>query len=888
MSPIPQLRPKIYSPEEWRNNDNKKIKKDFFEKKSFMQRFSRHGGNRKKRNFKEIIRYALVIFCAAFLAGSIGLAILFVWVGRNLPNPDNLSERMVAQSTKIYDRKGETVLYDIHGAQKRTLVKLADLPAYIPQATVALEDKKFYEHHGFDPVGFARALMNNVLHGFGSGGGSTITQQLVKNAILTSEKKLSRKIKELVLSYRIEGIFTKDEILQMYLNEIPYGSVSYGIEAAAQTFFGKSAKDLTLSETAIIVSLPQATSLYSPYGSHTDRLLVRAHYALDQMVEMGYISQEQADEAKKDDALARIIPRKENILAPHFVMYIKEILTETYGEKTVEQGGLKVITTLDLEKQLIAEKAIANQEAANEKDWKATNAALVAIDPKTGQILAMVGSKDYFNEDIDGAVNVVTRARQPGSSFKPIVYAAAFKKGYTPTTIIYDVDTKFKTEIGEDYEPHNYNFKTFGPVTIKQALAGSLNTPAVKAIYITGVANVLDLADSMGYTTFRDRSRFGLSLVLGGGEVKLLEHASAFGVFATEGEKHKTAGILKVLDANGRTLEEWEDSKEAVLDTEICRQITGILSDNEARAYVFGANNWLTLGERPVAAKTGTTNDFHDAWTIGFTPSLVAGVWVGNSNNDAMKAGADGSKIAAPIWNEFMRESLKTSPIETFTPALPVVTGKAVLDGYIPPRRTMIVDTRTNTPADSSTPPEYVSERVVQELHSILQYINKENPRGPTPANPADDIQYEYWEQAIRDWAIAQGIYPLDYGDTQNYQFTTQPENNTEITFDDTTPVNTDNKELMLLSPKAGEHIKNKDLKISFYIPPTKKLFSVEYYLSGLLLEKDGPSDLKSGTIVTKDVKILDYVPAGEHELKLRFTDSDERIEERMINFFLD
>lgn len=845
-------------------------------------------------SFKEILRYALVVFCAAFLAGSVFLAVLFIWVGRNLPNPDNLSERLVAQSTKIYDRKGETVLYDIHGAQKRTLVKLADLPQYIPQATIALEDKKFYEHHGFDLVGFARALVNNVLHGFGSGGGSTITQQLVKNAILTSEKKISRKIKELVLSYRIESIFTKDEILQMYLNEIPYGSVSYGIEAASQTFFGKSAKDLTLSETAVIVALPQATTFYSPYGSRTDRLIVRAHYVLDQMVEMGYLSAEQAEEAKKDDVLARIIPRKENILAPHFVMYIKEILTDTYGEKTVEQGGLKVITTLDLEKQLIAEKAIANQAEINEKDWKATNAALVSLDPKTGQILAMVGSKDYFNEEIDGAVNVVTWARQPGSSFKPIVYAAAFKKGYTPTTVLYDVVTKFKTEIGKDYEPHNYNDRTHGAVTIKQALAGSLNIPAVKTIYLIGVSNVLDLADSMSYTTLRDRSRFGLSLVLGGGEVKLIEHASAFGVFATEGEKHRTSGILQVLDANGRTLEEWEDAKETVLDTEICRQITGILSDNDARAYIFGAHNWLTLGERPVAAKTGTTNDFHDAWTIGYTPSLVTGVWVGNSNNDAMKEGADGSKIAAPIWNEFMRESLKTSPVETFTPALPVVTGKAVLDGYIPPRRTMIVDTRTNTPADAGTPAEYRAERVAQELHSILHYVNKDDPRGPNPANPADDVQYAGWEQAIRDWSIAQGIYPMDYGDTQNYQppetpstIETQPAEYSEIIENPFTG-ESQNTELMLLSPKDGEHLKSKTLKVSFFIPENKKLFSVEYFLSGLLLEKDGPSELKSGTIVAQELNIAGYIPTGEHELKLRFTDSDERIEEKMINFFLD
>ncbi|MEA3272712.1 MAG: transglycosylase domain-containing protein, partial [Patescibacteria group bacterium] len=820
MAPIPHLSKRIRSPQDWRKKSkskSRKLGKKRFGKILRSKKSPRRRDRNKKLNPKSILTTILVLFCATILAGLTASAILFFWVGRTLPDPDNLSERLVAQSTKIYDRTGETVLYDIHGAQKRTIVKLDDLPNHVKWSIIALEDKKFYEHHGFDPIGFARAVYNNIIHGYGSGGGSTLTQQLVKNAILSPEKRLSRKIKELVLSLKIETIYTKDEILQMYLNEIPYGSVSYGIEAASQTFFGKSAKDLELVESALLASLPQATTFYSPYGSHQDRLLVRAHYCLEQMFEEGYITEEEKNVAKEVDILERIIPRRENILAPHFVMYIKEILVETYGEKMVEQGGLKVVTTLDLDKQLMAEEILAEQVEINAEEWNGNNAALLALDAKTGQILTMVGSKDYFDEENDGAVNVTTRSRQPGSSFKPIVYAAAFKKGYTPTTMLYDVITTFKTEIGKDYEPHNYNDKNFGPVTIRQALAGSLNIPAVKTIYLTGISNVLDLADNMSYTTLQDRSRFGLSLVLGGGEVKLIEHVSSFSIFATEGRKHKIASILKVEDSKGKVLEEWEDEKEKVLDTEVCRQLVGVLSDNNARAYVFGESNYLTLGERPVAAKTGTTNDFRDAWTIGFTPSLAVGVWAGNNDNSAMKEGADGSVLAAPIWNRFMRQALEGTPVESFKAPKAVTTGKGVLDGVTP------------------------------ELHSILHYVNKDNPLGSEPSNPSDDWQYENWEAAISIWAEEEGIEFTTSTESGDIEFYSEgfidegdeEENEGDEEKDGDEEPSDDLDGILLHSPLEGEQLRGRNIAVSFTRLSGITLTSVEYFIDDQLVARD-------------------------------------------------
>ncbi len=700
----------------------------------------------------------LIILSMAMIAGSVSAAGLFVWIEHTLPDPGNLMERSVEQSTKIYDRTGKVVLYDIHGNIKRTVIKLEDIPETVKWATIAIEDKKFYEHKGFDLRGILRSIIIDITRGGKVQGGSTITQQLIKNSILSKEKTYTRKIKELILAWELENKMNKDQILELYLNEIPYGSTAYGIESASQTFFGKQTKELSLSEVAMLAALPKATTFYSPYGNHKDELLARTKFVLDEMVEIGKISVEEAERAKKEDPVSRVLPRREAIIAPHFVMYVKELLTEKYGDRIVEQGGLKVVTSLDLDKQKFAEEAIAAQVNDNEKKWNAGNAALVSLDPNTGQVLAMVGSRDYFDEKYDGNVNVTLRPRQPGSSFKPIVYATSFLRGFTPNTILYDVNTIFKTEIGEDYEPKNYDLKEHGPVTVRQALAGSLNIPAVKMIYLSGIKNVLDLSDKLGYSTLKERSRFGLSLVLGGGEVKLLEHTAAFGVFAAEGVRHEISPILKVEDPTGLTLEEWKDSSQEVFPSQIARQISSILSDNDARAFIFGAQNYLILPDRQVAAKTGTTNDYHDAWTVGYTPELVTGVWVGNNNNTEMKRGADGSKIAAPIWNNFMRKALQNISPNSFTPPDEVITGKSVLDGAPYSSATIKINLATGLPADSSTPENQIAAKEYRQYHSILHYVNKDDPRGPVPSDPGSDLQYANWELGVQNWTAANGF----------------------------------------------------------------------------------------------------------------------------------
>ncbi len=671
-------------------------------------------------------------------------------------------DRTVAESTKIYARDGTTLLYDIHGEQKRTVVPLSDMPDDIKHATIAIEDKDFYSHHGFSLGGIVKAVCHEVIGNFGGlcppRGGSTITQQFIKNSILTSQHSYIRKVKELVLSYQLEKRFSKDQILQLYLNEIPYGSNAYGVESAAQTYFKKRAKDLTLAESALLAAMPQSPSYYSPYGNHTEDLVGRQHLVLKVMVEQNYITQEQADAAKAVDILAQVKPKSDNIVAPHFVMYVKELLAAKFGEKEAEQGGFKIITTLNIDKQKIAEEVVTKYAEKNATKYNASNAALVSLDTKTGQILAMVGSKDYFDTKIDGNVNVTLRPRQPGSSFKPIVYATAFKQGYTPETILFDLVTNFATDSGKDYTPHNYDNKEHGPVSMRQALAGSLNIPAVKTLYLAGIKNVLETAKDLGYTTLDDPSRFGLSLVLGGGEVTLLEHTSTYATFAREGVRHPVAAIMRIEDNKGKVLEQFQNREEKVLDENVVRLLTSVLSDNEARAYIFGSKNYLTLPDRPVAAKTGTTNDYRDAWTIGYTPSIATGVWVGNNNNTEMKRGADGSVVAAPIWNEYMKRTVG-GPAEPFKAPKPNTSTKPILQGKIGSDIKYSVDLFTGKIIPDKCletyPEAFITQKSFKIVHDILFYVNKEDPTGPVPADPTKDPQYARWEEPVQRWAVA-------------------------------------------------------------------------------------------------------------------------------------
>lgn len=705
-----------------------------------------------KKNWLPIALTLTTIFIIVLVA-------TFAWVSRDLPDPDRIIDRSIAQSTQIFANDETSLLYEIHGDEKRTLVQIEDVPDIMKWATIAIEDADFYEHQGFDIPGIMKAVCHEIAGNLGGlcpkRGGSTITQQFVKNAILTTEQSYTRKLKELILAYQLEKRFAKDQILQLYFNEIPFGSTLYGVESAAQSFFGKSIKDITLAEAAFLASLPNRPTFYSPYGNNVDALSARIHLVLDQMVEQGYITEKEAAEAKMVNLLERLKPPYENITAPHFVLWIREQLADKYGETMVEQGGLKVITTLNIDSQRAAEEVIEEIAPRNAERYNANNAALVSIDTKTGQILAMVGSKDYFDETIDGQVNVVLRARQPGSSFKPLVYASAFAQGYTADTILFDLVTKFKTDAA-DYEPKNYDLGERGPVTMRVALANSFNIPAVKTLYLTGIDNVLDNAQALGYTTLGDRSRFGLSLVLGGGEVTLLEHTAAFATFAREGIYHPPVGILRVEDSKGKILEEYEERGERVFDEKAARLLNNILSDDGARALVFGSGGVLTLSGRPVAAKTGTTNDYRDAWTLGYTPSFATGVWVGNNDNSEMRRGAAGSVVAGPIWQAFMKRTVG-GPVEPFKTPDANNSTKPILMGELEGGTTILIDSITKKMIPKSCtdtyPKAFIIEQTQRIAHSILHYVNRSDPQGLIPTNPGVDPQYQRWEDPINRWA---------------------------------------------------------------------------------------------------------------------------------------
>ncbi|MFH1412595.1 MAG: penicillin-binding protein [bacterium] len=755
--PIPQLSNKTKSPQNWRKKRIRRASTRYKTKASWQRKpIKRRQIKISKTTLREffskknIIKWAVIVFLFFIFF----MFITTLIVSRNLPNPNKLMDRKIAESTKIYDRTGEDILYEVHGSEKRTLVDLNDIPQFVKDATIAIEDKDFYKHGGFSIWAIFRTAVTNIIFGQ-KAGGSTLTQQFIKNAILTSEKKYSRKIKEIILAYKIEKKFSKDEIMQMYLNEIPYGSSAYGIEAASRHYFGKSVQDINLAEAAVLTALPQAPTKYSPYGQNKDLLINRQHLVLDQMVKQEYISKEEAIVA--ENTKLEFKERIDNITAPHFVMYIKEILAEEYGEKAVEQGGYKIITTLDLYKQEIAEKVIEEIGEKNAENYNASNAALVSIDPKTGQVVAMVGSRDYFNDDIDGQVNVTMAPRQPGSSFKPMVYTAAWQKGYTPDTMVYDVITNFSDNPSKPYEPHNYDDTEHGPVSLRQALQGSLNIASVKTLYLAGIKNVLKLAEALGYSTLstKDTNRLGLSLVLGGGEVKLIDHTNAYGVLAREGLMHEPVFILKIEDKEGKVLEEWEETPpKRVLDSNIARITNSVLSDNSARAYIFGENNYLTLPNRPVAAKTGTTNDYRDAWTIGYTPSLVTGVWAGNNDNSKMNFGAGGSQVAAPIWNSYMRQILNNTPIEAFKQPSYDPEIRPILRGEGFAEKKVKIDKASGLLATEYTPDSYIVENVYVQTHSLLYYIDKDQPQNFYPKNTEKDPQFDRWESRVKEWIV--------------------------------------------------------------------------------------------------------------------------------------
>ncbi|MBI4128070.1 MAG: transglycosylase domain-containing protein [Parcubacteria group bacterium] len=800
---------------------------------------------------KILLKAGLVLLFLFLLATVIAFAV----VARDLPKVTGLTE--APESTRIYDRTGTHLLFEFHGNERRTRVPLYEIPEVMREATIALEDKNFYSHRGVSFRGILRALFRDVTMGELSQGGSTITQQLVKNALLSSEKTFTRKLKEVVLAIELERRYSKDEILELYLNEIPYGSNAYGVEAAAQFFFRKPAKELSLSEAATLASLAKAPTYYSPYGSNPEALEARRIFALSSMVSLGFITEEEGGMAKENPPV--FSERREPIEAPHFVFYVKEGLVATYGEKLVEQGGLKVITTLDYDKQKIAERAIEEGVIKNRGNHDAQNAALVALDPRTGQILAMVGSADYFSPPIpegctsgatcrfDPQVNVTLRVRNPGSSFKPFVYATLFGKGYPTTTVLFDLETNFGPDgSGKEYIPRNYTGTFRGPIAARDALAQSLNIPAVKALYLAGIPETIATAEAVGYTSFGNAEKYGLALALGGGGVTLLEHSAAFSVLAAEGIRHTPAAILRVEDAKGKILEEYGDESSPALPKELARTMSSILSDNNARAPVFGARNYLTLGARPVAAKTGTTNEFRDAWTMGYTPSLTTGVWVGNNDNHEMRGSADGSVVAAPIWNRFMSEALKDTPIERFPspPVLPPVT-KPMLNGkFIANETKLKIDRATGKLAGDLTPQELIDERSFGTVHSILYYVDRRDPLGPPPRAPEADPQFNRWEAAVLAWASQNGF------------------NQAPPTEADDASVTDDLPTIHVESPRRQERITTDTLTLVSTVDSPLEIREVEISIDGALMASGQTAPFPSSVSLVG-------IPNGTHTLTI-------------------
>ncbi len=697
-----------------------------------------------------------------------------VYFATQVPSPDSLESRDIAQATKIYDRNNQ-LLYDIYQNQNRTPVKLDAIPNYVKQATIAIEDKNFYSESGFSLTGYGRALFDLVIHRKISGGGSTLTQQLVKNALLSGEQTLPRKIKELILAIQVERVYNKDQILEMYLNEIPYGGTAYGIEAAANLYFGEHASELDLAQASLLAGLPQRPSVYSPYGTHPELAKTRQKEVLNAMVDQKYITKSQADAAYSEKLTYRTSQNEEGFKAPHFVLYVKQKLIEQFGDKLVEQGGLRVTTTLDENLQEDAQK-ILTDNIAKLKNYQVGNGAAIIEDPKTGQVMAMVGSKDYFGDSepagctsgvncvFDPNENVVLDNRQPGSATKPITYALGIKKGYTAATVLEDVQTNFPGGFGQpNYTPVNYDGKFRGPIQVRYALANSVNIPAVKMLAMVGVKDDMDLAYRMGLSNWEPTqdnvNNVGLSLTLGGREVTLLDMATAFTVFANQGTRHDPVSILKVTDSSGKTLYEYHpDDGVKVLEPSITYVISDILADNGARSMEFGTNSGLNIPGYTVSVKTGTTDEKRDNWAIGYTPSYLVGVWVGNNDrtpmNPVISSGITG---ATPIWHDLMLRSLKGKGNETYSKPDNVV--QIDVDGLMggqphggaPTRKEYFVKgTEPNAPS-----PAYQNLKVCQNNpHRLANDGESADQKDVIQLKEDDPTGANTWQSGIDQWVL--------------------------------------------------------------------------------------------------------------------------------------
>ena len=709
----------------------------------------------KKDSWKHIILTAIIVFFVT--AGCMA-----VWIATlKIPDLSSFQNKILAGSTKIYDRTGNVLLYDIGQNVHQEVVPFDQISQNVKNATISIEDNKFYQHSGIEVTSILRAFLKDAVTLKFSQGGSTITQQVVKNSLLTADKTIPRKIKEWVLSLKLERVMTKDQILNLYLNGTSYGGNIYGIEQASKTFFGIPSSQLDIAQAAYIAGIPQAPTHYSPYGTHKADLEARKNTVLATMRDNGYITADEYATAKKEQVTFK--PQENNsIKAPHFVMYIKDYLVTKYGEDMVDNGSLKVTTTLDYDMQQKAEAVVNKYALSNTDKFNATNAGMVATDPTTGQILVMVGSRDYFDKKIDGQFNITIAHRQPGSSFKPFVYATAFEKGYTADTVLFDLPTQFSTTCdaygkplspgASCYMPQNYDGLFNGPISLRNALAQSRNIPSIQTLYLAGIKDSITTAEAMGITSLGEANQYGLTLVLGGGEVSPLEMTGAYSVFANNGIRNPNTGILSVADRTGKTLEEFTPNPSQAIPEQIALQINDILHDNNARLPLNGAGSATDFPSREVALKTGTTNDYRDVWIIGYTPQITVGAWAGNNDNSPMVHKTSGL-IIAPLWRAFMDEVLPTIPSVSFKRPDPIdPTLKPILRGIWQGNQTYTIDSSTGLLATDLTPANLRQEKAVPNIHNILYWVNKSDPTGPPPTNPAADPQFNLWETPVMDW----------------------------------------------------------------------------------------------------------------------------------------
>lgn len=801
------------------------------------------------------------------VSGVVLVLVLFLWVSRNLPDPNQV-QRKSGYSTVILDREGEEVLFDLYTDENRKFTPIEEVPEYLKQATVAVEDKDFYEHRGFDLMGMARGFLRLFTTGRAQGG-STLTQQLVKNALLTSERTMVRKLKEFVLAVRIESRFTKDEILQMYFNETPYGGTAWGVSAATEMYFDKEVSELDLVECVFLAGLPQSPTRYSPYGRNPEAYIARASIVARRMREDGYISKEVEDEVLKALPEVEFQVLGTSIHAGHFVMHIRGLLEDMYGPEMLDQGGWKITTTLDWDLQGEAEEIVAKEIGKVSDSLHITNGASVIIDTNSGEVLSMVGSRDFFDEEVDGEVNVVTRLRQPGSSIKPLVYATAFSEGYNPASVLMDTVTEFP---GKDentpYEPKNYDGEEHGLLHLRDALASSINVPAVKLLALVGVKDVLTQGYKMGLTslepTRENLSRLGLSMALGGGEIRLLDMATAYSAFANGGTKVEAVFILKIEDPDGEVVYEHKSVKqEKVLDEKVAFLINDILSDNNARLITFGVNSYLNMGDRAVAVKTGTTNDMRDNWTIGWSRDRIVGVWVGNNDNSAMKGVASGVSGASPIWRKEMLEVLAKTPDQPWEiPSgveqveLDEVSGYPAHDGF-PSYTEWIISGTLPTGEDPIHKKIEVCRGQTDKLAGILQVAQGNyDEREVIDIKESDPLtDKDLWQKAIDGWISRQG--------DEKYRVPTEYCEASE------------GIDVQIVSPKDRSRVDGETVTIRFEISSNKEIDWVKLYIDNELEQEF------SSAPYHKEIMLMD----GQYTIRVLAKDVDGRESDRVHEF---